>query len=103
MPFFKAESNSGPSGPKGGLQTMISRLTWPLFAACFITAMLNMLFGFDTTSFAGVQSIPAFDRVFGTKQPDGSYALSASRASFMSSVGFAGKFMGTLVLFPRRA
>ena len=72
-------------------------MTVTLFLSCFVTALLNMLFGFDTTSFAGVQSIPAFARQFGTPiGKNGSYKLSSSRASFMSSVGFAGKFCGTL-------
>lgn len=83
--------------PFSGLQAIMRKMTGPLFACCFITAMLNMLFGFDTTSFAGVQSIPAFARKFGTPQQNGTYKLSGSRASFMSSVGFAGKFLGTLV------
>lgn len=76
---------------------MVTAMTPRLFACCFITALLNMLFGFDISSFAGVQNIPAFQRQFG--QPtgtDGAYALSASRASFMSSIGFAGKAVGTL-------
>jgi hypothetical protein len=60
--------------------------------------MLNMLFGFDTTSFSGVQSIPAFIDQFGNAvKPDGSSAISAARVSFMSSVAFVGKFFGTLV------
>ncbi|CAL5867003.1 uncharacterized protein PFLUO_LOCUS1215 [Penicillium psychrofluorescens] len=59
--------------------------------------MLNMLFGFDTTSFSGVQSIPAFIDQFGNAvKPDGSSAISAARVSFMSSVAFVGKFFGTL-------
>lgn len=82
------------NGPWSGLaHTMTTRL----FAACFITAMLNMLFGFDTTSFAGVQSIPGFARQFGSQQSDGSYRLSSANVSFISSIGFLGKFFGTLV------
>lgn len=62
-----------------------------------LTSLLNIHFGYDTTSFAGVQSIPAFAQKFGSRQSDGSYALSASRASFMSSVAFAGKILGAIV------
>lgn len=79
------------------LKAMAAVMTPRLFACCFITALLNMLFGFDISSFAGVQDIPAFQRQFG--QPigtDGKYMLSASQASFISSIGFAGKFVGTL-------
>ena len=87
-------SSSGSASPWSRLAHM---MTPRLFAACFITAMLNMLFGFDTSSFAGVQSIPGFTRQFGSKQEDGTYRLSSARVSFMSSIGFAGKFCGTLV------
>lgn len=80
------------------LRDMLSKVTPSLMVACFVTALLNLLFGFDTTSFAGVQSIPAFERQFGTPTgPDGEYELSGARASFMSSIGFVGKFCGTLV------
>lgn len=76
---------------------MVNAMTPQLFACCFITALLNMLFGFDISSFAGVQNIPAFQRQFGEPIGEGGkYALSASRASFMSSIGFVGKFIGTL-------
>lgn len=84
-------------GDRQTLKSMLKKMTPALFSACFITAMLNMLFGFDTTSFSGVQSIPAFERQFGTPTGDGGYGLSGSRASFMSSVAFSGKFFGTLV------
>jgi hypothetical protein len=84
-------------GDRQTLKSMLKKMTLALFSACFITAMLNMLFGFDTTSFSGVQSIPAFEHQFGTPTGDGEYGLSGSRASFMSSVAFAGKFFGTLV------
>jgi Sugar (and other) transporter len=89
-----------PDALKGERQTlgmMLKKITPGLFLVCFVTAMLNMLFGFDTTSFSGVQSIPAFERQFGTPTSGGGYELSSSRASFMSSVAFAGKFFGTLV------
>ena len=77
---------------------IFKKLTYPLFMCWIITAILNVLFGFDTTSFGGVMNIPAFQNEFGTPiGEDGSYELSASRASFMSSVGFAGKFLGALV------
>lgn len=78
-------------------RVMATAMTPRLFACCLITALLNMLFGFDISSFAGVQNIPAYQRQFGTATaPDGSPMLSASQASFISSIGFAGKFVGTL-------
>lgn len=90
-------SQDALKGERQTLGTMLMKMTPGLFLVCFITAMLNMLFGFDTTSFSGVQSIPAFERQFGTPTSGGGYELSSSRASFMSSVAFAGKFFGTLV------
>lgn len=90
-------------GNGGSLRRLAKAMTTRLFIACFITAMLNMLFGFDTTSFAGVQSIPGFAKQFGSQLPDGTYSLSSGRASFMSSIGFAGKFFGTLVRFLDKA
>lgn len=77
------------------LATIFRKLTPALFTAWMLTAVLNIMFGYDTTSFAGVQSIPAFAREFGDPSKSG-WALSASRASFMSSVAFAGKLVGTL-------
>ncbi|KAI1324482.1 general substrate transporter [Xylariaceae sp. FL0255] len=71
-------------------------MTWRLFMCWQITSLMNIMFGYDTTSFAGVQSIPAFAREFGDPMKDGSYALSASRVSFISSIGFAGKIVGAL-------
>lgn len=74
---------------------MVQSMTPRLFACCLVTALLNMLFGFDVTSFAGVQSIPAFARQFGSPIGNGEYQPSASRASFMSSIEFAGKIIRT--------
>lgn len=77
---------------------ILRKVTPSLTVACLVTALLNLLFGFDTTSFAGVQSIPAFERQFGTPTGSGGkYELSGARASFMSSIGFVGKLCGTLV------
>ena len=78
------------------LQWVFSKMTLVLFSAWMITALLNISFGYDTTSFGGVQSIPAFAKEFGGLKGDGTYALSASRASFMSSVAFAGKLLGAM-------
>lgn len=81
-----------------GFGTMFSKIPPVLFVCWMITAILNILFGYDTTSFGGVQSIPAFEREFGNPTgPDGSYEISPSRALFMSSIGFAGKVFGALV------
>lgn len=79
------------------LRWVFQKMTIVLFFSWMTTSLLNIMFGYDTTSFAGVQSIPSFAREFGSQDGDGSYALSASRASFMSSIGFAGKLLGAMV------
>lgn len=53
------------------------------------------------SSFGGIQNVPAFEQQFGEPiGENGEYKLSPSRASFMSSIGFAGKFFGALVTIP---
>jgi hypothetical protein len=81
-----------------GFKLIFRKMTFPLFMCWMITAVLNILFGYDTTSFGGVQSIPAFTREFGSPTGDsGKYALSPSQASFISSIAFLGKLFGALV------
>lgn len=79
------------------MKYVFRKMTWPLFSAWIISALINIIFGYETTSFGGVQSIPAFDRKFGQKTASGTYALSAARASYTSSTAFAGKLIGSLV------
>ncbi|ERS95112.1 hypothetical protein HMPREF1624_08604 [Sporothrix schenckii ATCC 58251] len=78
---------------------VFQKMTWPLFSAWMISALINIIFGYETTSFSGVQSIPGFTREFGaeTKPGSGKYALSPARASYTSSTAFAGKLVGALV------
>ena len=73
------------------------KMTWPLFSAWMISALVNIIFGYETTSFGGVQSIPAFVKKFGQETAPGTYTLSAARASYTSSTAFAGKLIGALV------
>lgn len=73
------------------------KMTPFLFTCWMMTALLNVIFGYETTSFAGVQNIPAFEREFGTPNADGEYALTPARASYTSSSAFAGKLLGSLV------
>ncbi|KIW53744.1 hypothetical protein PV05_06158 [Exophiala xenobiotica] len=87
---------SSSRNPLTRLHGVFKKMTWTLFTAWMITSLLNVMFGYDTTSFAGVQSIPSFDKQFGTPSKGGTYALSPSRASFMSSCAFAGKLLGAL-------
>lgn len=78
---------------------VFQKMTWPLFSAWMISALINIIFGYETTSFSGVQSIPGFTREFGSETAPGSgkYALTAARASYTSSTAFAGKLVGALV------
>ncbi|OAA65780.1 General substrate transporter [Niveomyces insectorum RCEF 264] len=76
---------------------VFQKMTWPLFSAWMISALINIIFGYETTSFSGVQSIPGFAREFGSQTGPNKWALSAARASYTSSTAFAGKLVGSLV------
>lgn len=75
------------------------KMTWRLFAAWIITALINIIFGYETTSFSGLQSIPAFAKKYGAES-DGAWALSPARASYTASSAFGGKLLGSLVRHP---
>jgi hypothetical protein len=79
------------------LRYVFRKMTWPLFLSWMITALVNVVFGYETTSFSGVQSIPAFAMEFGSEGKDGTWALSPARASYTSSSAFAGKLVGAVV------
>ncbi|KAI0016604.1 general substrate transporter [Xylariomycetidae sp. FL0641] len=80
-----------------GFKLMLQKMTPSLFVAWILTSILNILFGYDTTSFGGVQSIQAFGHQFGSYDPStGDWTLSAGQASFINSIGFLGKFFGAL-------
>ena len=86
--------------PLASFHDVFRKLTWKLFLIWMLTSILNIMFGYDTTAFSGIQSNPAFAREYGSLTPKHTYALSASRASFMSSVAFAGKLLGCFVSLP---
>lgn len=75
---------------------VFEKMTLPLFTCWMITALVNIVFGYETTSFAGVQSIPAFAKEFGNTVAPGEWSLSPARASYTSSTAFAGKLLGSL-------
>ena len=79
------------------MRYVYNKMTWPLFSTWMISALVNIIFGYETTSFGGVQSIPAFVKQFGDKTAKGTYVLSAARASYTSSTAFAGKLIGALI------
>ena len=73
------------------------KMTGRLFMVWMISALVNIIFGYETTSFSGLQSIPAFAKEYGSKTATGTYALSPARASYTSSTAFVGKLLGSLV------
>jgi MFS family permease len=50
--------------------------------------------------FSGIQAMSTFVRHFGTRQPDGTYAISASDLSIMSSMINVGELVGSLGAAP---
>lgn len=90
-------STRGPSPRVDTLQYVFRKMTVPLFVSWIITALVNIVFGYETTSFSGVQSIPAFAREFGSQVGPNEWSLSAARASYTSSSAFGGKLLGSLV------
>lgn len=101
-PETLTSKNHGPKSmllvPFEKIQDVFQKMTWNLFLIWMVTSITNIMFGYASTSFSGLQSIPSFTQEFGTPNGvDGSYSLSASKVSFMSSIGLAGKLFGTLV------
>jgi hypothetical protein len=86
-----------------------ARVTLKLAAVCLFLSLGSLIFGYgepahrelaecnvadyhsDTSSFGGVNAIPAFDMQFGTKGANGIYSLSPVQASLMQSIAFVGK------------
>lgn len=98
MTALEAKTQPGRVGAKvHSFQYVFGKMTVRLFVAWMITALVNIVFGYETTSFSGVQSIPAFAKEFGSKTGPDEWALSAARASYTSSSAFAGKLVGSLV------
>ncbi|KAJ5602258.1 sugar transporter [Penicillium lagena] len=78
-------------------KVLFEKMTPILFLSWMVTAQINIIFGYETTSFSGVQSMPSFATEFGSQDSSGKWALSAARASYTSSTAFAGKLIGSLV------
>ncbi|KAI1329931.1 sugar transporter-domain-containing protein [Xylariaceae sp. FL0255] len=90
-------TNSRATAKVESARYVFRKMTLRLFLVWMATAMINIIFGYETTSFGGVQSIPGFVRQFGTEVSPGKWELSAARASYTSSTAFAGKLIGSLV------
>ncbi|KAI3599979.1 sugar transporter [Moniliophthora roreri] len=80
---------------------VLSKMTPRLFAITAFMALGNIIYGYDTASFGGVQAIPAFGRQFGEfDRTLNRYALPARTSSLLTSLAFLGKFIGTLFIGP---
>jgi hypothetical protein len=101
MPRSRREVTSAtPSKKSSSLKTwkdVFEKMTPFLFVSWMVTAQINIIFGYETTSFSGLQSMPSFAKEFGSQDSSGKWALSAARASYTSSTAFAGKLIGSLV------
>ncbi|KAK7054677.1 hypothetical protein VNI00_003140 [Paramarasmius palmivorus] len=76
-------------------------MTPRLFAITAFMALGNIIYGYDTASFGGVQAIPAFGKQFGEFDPTlNRYALSAYLSSLLTSLAFLGKLVGTIIIGP---
>lgn len=70
-----------------------------LFFFCGIYAMGSIFFGYDSSSFSGVQAFDPFVRQFGTYDAaTGSYILSSLTTSLMNSLPLLGKFLSAAAI-----
>ncbi len=67
---------------------------------CGFAALGACLYGYDGVYFTGVSAMNVFVRHFGDLQPDGTYVLSASQLSLMTSVINIGELVGSLSAAP---
>ncbi|THU82598.1 general substrate transporter [Dendrothele bispora CBS 962.96] len=80
---------------------MMALMTPKLLAITLFMALGNVIYGYDTNSFGGVQAIPAFGKQFGDFDPTlNRYALPARTSSLLTSLAFAGKLIGTIIIGP---
>ncbi|KAL5387960.1 hypothetical protein DPSP01_003358 [Paraphaeosphaeria sporulosa] len=77
------------------------KLQYPyIWAFCAFAALGACQYGYDGVYFSGIQAMSTFIRHFGERQPDGSYAISASDLSIMSSMINVGELVGSLGAAP---
>jgi SP family sugar:H+ symporter-like MFS transporter len=63
---------------------------------CSFPALGACLYGYDGVYFTGVTAIETFIEHFGTQKSDGTYEISSSQLSLMTSVINIDKFVGSL-------
>ncbi|KAK1217419.1 hypothetical protein PQX77_019959 [Marasmius sp. AFHP31] len=79
----------------------LGKLTPRLFFIVGLMSLGNIIYGYDTASFGGVQAIPAFGRQFGAFDSNlNRYALPARTSSLLTSLAFLGKLIGTIIVGP---
>ncbi|CAK7199019.1 hypothetical protein SEUCBS139899_001687 [Sporothrix eucalyptigena] len=78
------------------------RMASPMLVfSCFCLLVGDMLFGYDTGSYAGTLTMPGFIGTFGDyNEATHSYAFPKLHISLMSSLAFIGKLLGCLVAAP---
>lgn len=67
---------------------------------CAFAALGACLYGYDGVYFTGVTAIDKFIEHFGTRNSDGTYEISSSRLSLMTSVINIGELVGSLTAAP---
>jgi len=67
---------------------------------CAFAALGACLYGYDGVYFTGVTAIDKFIEHFGTPKADGTYEISSSRLSLMTSVINIGELVGSLSAAP---
>ncbi|KAJ4420385.1 hypothetical protein N0V82_004374 [Gnomoniopsis sp. IMI 355080] len=67
---------------------------------CAFAALGACLYGYDGVYFTGVSAMDVFIRHFGSQQSDGSYEISPSQLSLMTSVINIGELVGSLSAAP---
>jgi SP family sugar:H+ symporter-like MFS transporter len=67
---------------------------------CAFAALGACLYGYDGVYFTGITAMDAFIRHFGSQQADGTYTISPSQLSLMTSVINIGELVGSLTAAP---
>lgn len=77
------------------------KLQYPyVWLFCGFAALGACLYGYDGVYFNGVSTLDVFVHHFGQEQPDGTYAISPSRLSIMTSMINVGELIGSLTAAP---
>ena len=79
----------------------MARISYPYaWLFCAFAALGACLYGYDGVYFTGVTAMDVFIRHFGDRKPDGTYAISPSRLSLMTSMINVGELVGSLTAAP---